>query len=338
LYFNQCQEEFSVIKYVPRAVELSLAVAMLCGCASMPKNGCDQTLPETTPTANFDINWTYGIAFDRKTKLTWKLCAEGQSYRDGYCSGNGTEIAWDDAMRTFGDSGTGWRLPNIGELKGIVESRCESPAINTSVFHNAPPAPFWSSTLNETDAGRARYVDFFSGDSRSAGILNKHMVRLVRGEDAKVIEERQELLQELLAQTTTDALIEQEKMAAQRANVTCRNKAHCDKLFSLTLSYIVSETGKPIERASKSLIKSADPSDVGDIGMTATLSPGEGNTGNISLSVSCKAFGSDVIIDNLKSEIEPWEKLKMKMKKSKAACLSKKLSVYTDFRSFVDEN
>jgi hypothetical protein len=295
-------------------------------------------LPETTPTANFDINWTYGIAFDRKTKLTWKLCAEGQVYKDGYCSGNGTQFAWDDAMRIFGDSGTGWRLPNIAELKGIVESRCESPTINESIFHNAPPAPFWSSTLNETDVGRAKYVDFFTGDSRSAGILTKHMVRLVRGEDAKVVEERQELLQELLTQTTTDALIAQVKIAAQRANVTCRNKAHCDKLFSLTLSYIVSETGKPIERTSKSLIKSADPVNVGDIGMTATLTPGPGNTGNISLSVSCKTFGSDVIIDNLKSEIEPWEKLKIKMKKSKAACLSKKLSVYTDFRSFVDEN
>ncbi|MGC2166277.1 MAG: hypothetical protein WA632_09715, partial [Gallionella sp.] len=193
-------------------------------------------------------------------------------------------------------------------------------------------------TLNETNAGKAKYVDFLEGDTNAESILSKHMVRLVRGEDAKVVEERQELLLELMTQSTTDELIDQEKAAEQKAIVNCRNRAHCNRLFSLTLSYIASETGKKIEVVSDTIIQSPEPTDIGDIGMVAKLTPGSGNTANIRLSVTCKPFGSDTIVNNLKSETEAWEKLKRKMKKSKAACLAKKLSVYTDFRSFVDEN
>jgi len=317
---------------------LSIFGVFLHGCTSIPKSHCDPQVPETTPTANFDINWAYGIAFDRKTKLTWKLCSEGQTFDGRYCTGGGAEYTWDHAMQTFGDSGTGWRLPTITELNGIVETQCEAPTINDAVFPSTPPAPFWSSTLNEADAGKAKYVDFHYGDSHSASILSKHRVRLVRGEDAKVVEERQELLLELMAQSTTDELIEKEKDAERRAIVTCRNKGHCDRLFSLTLSYIASETGKKMKLVTDRLIRSPEPIEVGDIGMSATMTPGSGNAANIRLTVACKPFGSDTIIDNLKSETEAWEKLKAKMKKSKVACLSKKLSVYTDFRAFVAED
>ncbi len=327
-----------MIKFNSRVVIFPLFGALLCGCTSIAKNRCDGTSPETGSTTKFDINWTYGIAFDRTTKLTWKLCAEGQTHQDGYCTGNASGYTWDYAMQTFGDSGTGWRLPTVGELSGIVDTQCKSPAINTAVFPSTPSVPFWSATLSEANAGKAKYVDFFSGDSNSESILTKHMVRLVRGEDAKVVEERRELLLELMTQSTTDELLDQEKVAEQKAIVYCRNKSHCDRLFSLTLSYIASETGKKIERVTNTLIQSPEPTNIGDIGMIAQLTPGSGNAGHIRLSVTCKPVGMDTIINNLKSETEGWEKLKIKMKKSKTACLSKKLSVYTDFRSFVDEN
>lgn len=325
-------------KIISRVVILSVVGAFLHGCTSLPKSHCDSQVPETTPTANFDINWTYGIAFDRKTKLTWKICAEGQSFDGGYCTGSATEYTWDGAMQTFGDSGTGWRLPTATELNGIVEKRCEAPTINDAVFPSTSPTPFWSSTLNEADAGKARYVDFHYGDSYSASILSRHKVRLVRGEDAKVVEERQELLLELMTQSTTEELVEKEKDAEQRAIVSCRNKAHCDKLFSLTLSYIASETGKKMELVTDRLIRSPEPIEIGDIGMSATMTSSSANAASIRLTVTCKPFGSDTIIDNLKSETEAWEKLKAKMQKSKVACLSKKLSVYTDFRSFVADD
>jgi hypothetical protein len=301
----------------------------------MPQDRCDGDIPETMPTENFDINWTYGIAFDKRTKLTWKLCAEGQTYDDGICTDNAVGYSWDEAVEKFGDRGTGWRLPTILELKQIVEKRCQAPSVNADVFPSMPPTPFWTSTLDESDPGRAMYVNFFYGNSNSASIASKHMVKLVRGEDMKVREERQELLRELMTQTTTDEIVDLEKEAELKATVVCTSKARCEKLYSLTSSYIAAETGKQTERVSETLIRSPDPAEIGDVGMVATMIPGNGNTATIRLSVSCKTFGTDTIIDNLKSETEAWEKLRTKMKKSKVACLSKKLAIYNDFRTFV---
>ena len=142
---------------------------------------------------------------------------------------------------------------------------------------------------------------------------------------------------ELIEQNRIEELLKQEKDAEQDASVSCSNKARCDRLFSLTHTYISSGSSKKIKNATDNIIETYEPAEVGDIGMSAIKIPGTGDSAVVRLSVSCLVFGSDIIIENLKSESEASESLKSKMKKSKIACLSKKISIYRDFRAFVDE-
>lgn len=166
---------------------LVAAVILLPGCAATvyktPQNLCDSKMRETTPTSRFEINRADGTAFDSKTKLTWRICAEGQHYSEGHCTGIASGFSWDDAMRNFGDKGNDWRLPNVYELGSIVERRCWNPAINGAVFPNSPSGGFWSATSLATIQTDAWNVSF--SNSTSLYIYGKqygYYVRLVRGE------------------------------------------------------------------------------------------------------------------------------------------------------------
>jgi hypothetical protein len=309
----------------------------LSGCVSYPAYQCDPGVQEGTPTDRFEMNQTYGIAFDKKTKLTWKLCSEGQSYSNGHCTGNAAVYSWDEAMQAFEYKGDSWRLPNVDELKSIVEGQCQKPAINLIVFPNTTPSSFWSASLDDSDQARAWYVSFFRGSSNSTDKAARYNIRLVRGEDPKIVEERQEHVLELIEQNRIEELLKQEKEAESAASVSCNNKAHCDRMFSLAQTYISSEASTKIKVATDTIIETYEPAAVGDIGMSAIRIPGKGSSAEVRLRVSCKIFGSDTIIQNLNLETEAAESLKAKMKKSKIACLSKKISVYRDFRSFVDD-
>jgi hypothetical protein len=327
----------SVNRYVATTISVASIGIALGGCASQPVYQCDPNIQETTPTSRFDIDRTYGVAFDNHTKLTWKLCAEGQSYSHGHCTGDAALFAWDEAMQKFENRGDIWRLPNVDELKSIVEERCKSPAVNIAVFPHTPPAPFWSASTVDTDPALASYVSFLNGRSDSAGKTARQNVRLVRGEDPKVAEERQEMLEELIHQNRVDELLKQEKDAEQNARVSCNSKARCDRLFSLTQTYIAAEASKKIRIATDKIIETHEPASVGDIGMSAIMIPGKDNSAEVRLTVSCMIFGSDILINNLNIETEAAESLKSKMKNSKISCMSKKISIYRDFRSFVDD-
>jgi len=326
-----------VNKAIVTIISILAVNTALVGCVSQPSYLCSSNIPQTTPTSRFDEDRTYGVVFDNKSKLTWKVCAEGQSYSDGHCMGTASKFTWENAMQAFGDKGVSWRMPNVDELNSIVEGRCLSPSINTAIFPNTPPTEFWTTSLDDAIPSKAWYVSFTGGDSNSSNKSASHNIRLVRGEDPKVSEERHELILELMAQNRIEELLKQEKDAEQDAAVHCSTKAHCDRLFSLAHTYITSEASKKIKFSADNIIESYEPTDVGDIGMTAVKVPGTGDSAVIRLSVSCMIFGSDIIIENLKVETEPAEKLRSKMKTSKISCLSKKISVYRDFRSFVDE-
>ena len=324
-------------RYVATTISIASIGIALTGCATRTDYQCDPNAQETTPTSRFDINRTYGVAFDNHTKLTWKLCAEGQNYTHGHCSGDATLFAWDDAMQIFGNRGDSWRLPNVDELKSIVEEQCKSPAINIAVFPHTLLSSFWTASPLDRDPALAWYVSFLDGRSNSTGKAARKNVRLVRGEDPKVAEERQEMLSELIHQNRIEELLKQEMDAKQNARVSCNNKARCDRLFSLTQTYIASEASTKIRVATDTIIETHDPDSVGEIGMSAIKIPGKNNSAEVRLTVSCMIFGSDIIIEKLNLETEAAESLGSKMKKSKISCLSKKISIYHDFRTFVDD-
>lgn len=149
---------------------------------SMPAaQECDNSKPETTPYSRYKINQADGTAFDSETKLTWKICAEGQVYSDERCTGEATNFYWDSAMQHFGGQGDDWRLPNDNELTSIVEERCQNPAINLAVFPDTTPSYFWTASSDKPSSANARYVEFYNGRAHSFDKNSSYYLRLVRG-------------------------------------------------------------------------------------------------------------------------------------------------------------
>jgi len=164
-------------------ITLALALAGSIIPATAPAQQCafDKIRP-TTPTEQFDVE--KGTALDTKTGLMWKLCVEGRSGAD-CMTGSEQYLAWDEALRQATDSTHAgykdWRIPNVKELKSLVEVACIGPAINEKVFPNTPGDWTWSSSRTVSNTGGAWFVSFYYGRSERSGNIARLAVRLVRG-------------------------------------------------------------------------------------------------------------------------------------------------------------
>ena len=115
-----------------------------------------------------------GIVLDNKTGLAWQ-----DDYSDN--AGEIKKATWQDALiycheLHLGDR-SDWRLPNIKELRSIVDRSRFDPAID-SVFTNITSNFYWSST---SDFSFAWSVRFFCGYSLLFGKGGEGFVRCVRG-------------------------------------------------------------------------------------------------------------------------------------------------------------
>lgn len=149
---------------------------------------CDLYVPESTPTAQFTVS-PAGTATDAQTGLIWKRCSEGQAWSGSTCTGTTTSYDWPGAGQHVaalnaagGFAGqTDWRLPNVDELKSIIETRCTNPSINATIFPATPASYFWTGSANATSTGYAADVYFDSGGTGIADKSRAMSVRLVRG-------------------------------------------------------------------------------------------------------------------------------------------------------------
>ena len=114
----------------------------------------------------------------------WDRCARGQS-GPGCATGIASTFAWQGALDAAATIGTykgftDWRLPNVKELRSLVEECRLSPSINEFAFPNTASSDFWSGSPNAGDATFAWYVNFFAGTEYFGyrGVANQ--VRLVR--------------------------------------------------------------------------------------------------------------------------------------------------------------
>jgi hypothetical protein len=162
-----------------------IALVFVVLSALAPSQAHGQTCPSGYPRVAPDSRYTNsnGTVMDTKTGLVWKQCSEGQS---GIACTTGTYTAqtWQQALSTAANSTfagfNDWRLPNVKELRSLVETGCARPSINTTLFPNTPAVIFWSSTTYAPSASVALYVGFgignVSGNFKSAF----NGVRLVR--------------------------------------------------------------------------------------------------------------------------------------------------------------
>jgi hypothetical protein len=114
-----------------------------------------------------------GTITDRTTRLMW------QKQDDG-----GTAL-WVDAIAACETLSLGgyadWRLPNVKELRSIVDTGTYAPAITNRYFPNTRTDSYWSSTTCASSTGGAWRINFWHGEVEISSKGNAHFVRCVRG-------------------------------------------------------------------------------------------------------------------------------------------------------------
>ena len=143
-------------------------------------NDCSPDTLETTPSNDFTLLEGGAVVRHEPTGLEWRRCAEGMSWSGDGCSGFSNSFGWRAALQ-HADGLPGWRLPNINELRSIVERCRTSPAINQQVFPDTPETITWTATPSGVDSGRSWYINFTQGSDGVISRNNSLRVRLVRG-------------------------------------------------------------------------------------------------------------------------------------------------------------
>jgi len=147
---------------------------------------CNSNVVATTPDSRYLDNKD-GTVTDTVTGLIWKRCSEGQTWNGTTCIGTASTYTWAPALQAGPASNfTGksdWRLPNINELKSIVEHQCYAPTINLNIFPNTPSWAYWSASPVSFWPGGAWFVAFDEGYDNYTGVGNTGGigVHLVRG-------------------------------------------------------------------------------------------------------------------------------------------------------------
>jgi len=149
---------------------------------------CNPAIPADTPSSDFVVH-NDGTVTHSRTGLMWKVCSEGQSWSVAGCSGAAATALWNAALQipaslnvSGGYAGySDWRLPNVNELKSIVEHSCDTPSINTTIFPATMSRVYWSSSPFASFSLKAWGVYFLDGFDGNGNRGYPYQVRLVRG-------------------------------------------------------------------------------------------------------------------------------------------------------------
>lgn len=122
-----------------------------------------------------------GTVTDTSTCLQWQ-----QATADPSGDGVADAMTWENALGyADGLSLAGhddWRLPDVNELRSLVDYSLANPALDTTAFPDTLSASYWTSTTRLGDKGHAWIVDFTSGFSDGTNYfkVNSYYARAVR--------------------------------------------------------------------------------------------------------------------------------------------------------------
>lgn len=131
------------------------------------------------PTAQF-VDSNNNSIVDINTGLLWQKCTSGLSGTSCQ-SGTSTLMDWPTAISTCNNlslNGKTWRLPNINELKTILDVTTSNPSINSTYFPVTQSGNYWTSSTYTTLS--SAWVVPFSGNSFYATNLAKSSTAYVR--------------------------------------------------------------------------------------------------------------------------------------------------------------
>lgn len=125
-----------------------------------------------------------GTVTDNSTGLIWQKCSAGQN-NDGTCGGTVSYYNSDQALSYCSALSLGgrddWRLPNVKELKSLIDNTSYSPAIDAVSFPNTSAYYYWASTTLAGITGNAWFVLFDDGYVQATAKYSLMAVRCVRG-------------------------------------------------------------------------------------------------------------------------------------------------------------
>jgi hypothetical protein len=164
-----------------------LTLVSLLLATAVQAQTCNPNIVKTKLNSQYIVSGDGTEVTDTKTGLIWQRCVLGMSWdKDAStCTSTASSYTWEGALAqaatVASTTSVAWRLPNIKELKSLVETACYSSAINESVFPNTPSGT-WSSSAVAYYTNYAWYVNFNYGldvwDSKNDGLA----VRLVRSQ------------------------------------------------------------------------------------------------------------------------------------------------------------
>ncbi|WP_167882316.1 DUF1566 domain-containing protein [Leptospira langatensis] len=117
-------------------------------------------------TINKTASVNNGTVTDNVTGLMWQMCTDDGSSGTNCGTGAAVSYTWDMALarcNSLSLLGKTWRLPNINELRSIMDYSKANPSIDATYFPGTLSNYYWSSTSYAPSPSNAWYIHFNRG-------------------------------------------------------------------------------------------------------------------------------------------------------------------------------